>query len=56
MQLLPEAAYWVDLFLFLPAILRVLQLNGLLEPIQLMFSKAMFSKAMNKVHDFLRGY
>lgn len=38
---IPEAAYWLILFLFLPAILGALQMPGLLEPIQGMFNKAM---------------
>lgn len=38
---IPEAAYWLVLFLFFPAILGVLQMNGILEPIQSMFTKAM---------------
>ena len=38
---LPEAAYWLVLFMFLPAILGTLELNGLLEPIQSMCNKAM---------------
>ncbi len=37
---IPEAAYWLVLFLFLPAVLGALQMNGLLEPIQSMFTKA----------------
>ena len=37
---LPEALYWVILFLFLPAILGALKVPGLLEPIQAMFEKA----------------
>ncbi len=39
-QTLPEALYWVILFLFLPAILGALKVPGLLEPIQAMFEKA----------------
>jgi hypothetical protein len=38
---IPEAAYWLILFLFLPAILGALQMPGLLEPIQGMFNEAM---------------
>ncbi len=38
---LPEAVYWLILFLFLPAILGALQMPGLLEPIQGMFEKAL---------------
>jgi hypothetical protein len=40
-QTLPEAVYWLVLFLFLPAILGALQMPGLLEPIQGMFEKAL---------------
>ena len=40
-QTLPEAVYWLILFLFLPAILGALQMPGLLEPIQAMFEKAL---------------
>lgn len=40
-QTLPEAVYWLILFLFLPAILGALQMPGLLEPIQGMFEKAL---------------
>lgn len=36
---LPEAVYWVVIALFLPAILGALQIPGLLEPIQDMFTK-----------------
>ncbi len=36
---LPEAVYWVIIALFLPAILGALQMPGLLEPIQEMFTK-----------------
>lgn len=38
---LPEAIYWLVMFLFLPAILGALQMPGLLEPIQGMFEKAL---------------
>lgn len=38
---LPEAVYWLILFLFLPAILGALKMPGLLEPIQGMFEKAL---------------
>jgi hypothetical protein len=38
---LPEAVYWLILFLFLPAILGALNMPGLLEPIQGMFEKAL---------------
>lgn len=38
---IPEALYWLILFLFLPAILGALQMPGLLEPIQGMFNEAM---------------
>ena len=38
---LPEAVYWLILFLFLPAILGALNMPGLLEPIQSMFEKAL---------------
>ena len=38
---IPEALYWLVLFLFLPAILGALQMPGLLEPIQGMFNEAM---------------
>ena len=37
----PEAIYWLVVFLFLPAILGALQMPGLLEPIQGMFEKAL---------------
>ncbi len=40
-QTIPEAAYWLVLFLFLPAILGALKIPGLLEPIQGMFEKAL---------------
>ena len=39
-QTLPEAVYWVVFALFLPAILGALQMPGLLEPVQAMFTKA----------------
>lgn len=38
---LPEALYWLVFALFLPAILGALQMPGLLEPVQAMFTKAM---------------
>ena len=38
---IPEAIYWLILFLFLPAILGALKMPGLLEPIQGMFEKAL---------------
>ena len=38
---IPEALYWLILFLFLPAVLGALQMPGLLEPIQGMFNEAM---------------
>lgn len=38
---IPEAIYWVVFALFLPAILGALQMPGLLEPVQSMFTKAM---------------
>ncbi len=38
---LPDAVYWLILFLFLPAILGALNMPGLLEPIQGMFEKAL---------------
>ncbi len=38
-QTLPEAVYWLVFALFLPAILGALQMPGLLEPVQDMFTK-----------------
>ena len=40
-QTLPEAVYWIVFALFLPAILGALQMPGLLEPVQEMFTKAL---------------
>jgi len=40
-ETLPEAVYWVVFALFLPAILGALQMPGLLEPVQQMFTKAL---------------
>jgi hypothetical protein len=40
-QTLPEAVYWIVFALFLPAILGALQMPGLLEPVQQMFTKAL---------------
>ncbi len=40
-ETLPDAAYWGILALFLPAILGALQMPGLLEPVQSMFTKAL---------------
>ena len=38
-QTIPEAIYWIVFALFLPAILGALQMPGLLEPVQAMFTK-----------------
>ena len=40
-QTLPEAVYWIVFALFLPAILGALQMPGILEPVQGMFTKAL---------------
>ena len=40
-ETLPEAVYWIVFALFLPAILGALQMPGLLEPVQQMFTKAL---------------
>ena len=40
-ETIPDVAYWGILALFLPAILGALQMPGLLEPVQSMFSKAL---------------
>ncbi len=40
-QTLPEAVYWIVFALFLPAILGALQMPGILEPVQEMFTKAL---------------
>ena len=40
-QTLPEAVYWIVFALFLPAILGALQMPGILEPVQAMFTKAL---------------
>ena len=38
-ETIPEAIYWLIIALFLPAILGALQMPGLLEPVQAMFTK-----------------
>ena len=40
-QTLPEAVYWLIFALFLPAIIGALQIPGLKEPVEEMFTKAM---------------
>lgn len=40
-QTIPEAVYWVIFALFLPAIIGALQIPGLKEPVEEMFTKAM---------------
>lgn len=40
-QTIPEAIYWIVFALFLPAILGALEMPGLLEPVQAMFTKAL---------------